>query len=303
MMDHKAYLASRDPDFRKAITRKRNAPGLFRITVHWGCIAVLGWMIHIGVPLWPVLLLPQGILLISLFMLEHECTHQTPFASRWLNEAAGHLAGFVILLPFRWFRYFHLAHHRWTNIPGKDPELSEPLPRSRSGWALYLSGVQTWKSLAGVLLRLVADREHPNYLPDKARSGAVVEARIMVLGYVVALALVPTLVWSWLIPLVLGQPFLRLYLLAEHGDCPKVSNMFANTRTTFTTGLLRWFAWNMPYHTEHHVWPAVPFHELPRLHQDLRAHLQVTAPGYAAFNRTYLGRRLRRGGDQGRGNM
>ena len=66
-----------------------------------------------------------------------------------------------------------------------------------------------------------------------------------------------------MLPVLLGQPALRLYLLAEHGDCPRVANMFENTRTTFTTAMMRFLAWNMPYHVEHHVYPQVPFYRLP----------------------------------------
>ena len=87
--------------------------------------------------------------------------------------------------------------------------------------------------------------------------------------------------------LLLGQPVLRLYLLAEHGRCPFVANMFENTRTTFTNALVRRLAWNMPYHAEHHAWPVVPFHRLPDLHVMTAPHLRVTAPGYAAFTVDY----------------
>jgi fatty acid desaturase len=102
----------------------------------------------------------------------------------------------------------------------------------------------------------------------------------------------PFVFWVWLLPIVLGQPFLRLYLLAEHGDCPEVANMFENTRTTFTTGVMRFLAWNMPYHAEHHVYPAVPFHKLPELHGLMKDELRVTAEGYGAFAREFLGRRV-----------
>jgi fatty acid desaturase len=47
----------------------------------------------------------------------------------------------------------------------------------------------------------------------------------------------------------------------------------------------------MPYHAEHHSYPAVPFHQLPALHRAIRDHLKVTAPGYAAFTKAYLARR------------
>ena len=121
-------------------------------------------------------------------------------------------------------------------------------------------------------------------------------ARVMAAGYGLvagSLFATPVLFWVWLLPVLLGQPFLRLYLLAEHGDCPQVANMFANTRTTFTTAMVRFVAWNMPYHVEHHVYPSVPFHKLPALHGLMRDELRVTADGYAAFTRAYLARRSR----------
>ena len=45
------------------------------------------------------------------------------------------------------------------------------------------------------------------------------------------------LVFAWLLPLLIGFPLLRMYLLAEHGLCPTVTNMFDNTRTTFTNSM------------------------------------------------------------------
>ena len=43
----------------------------------------------------------------------------------------------------------------------------------------------------------------------------------------------------WILPAVLGQPWLRLYLLAEHTGCPLVPDMLANTRTTFTNPVVK----------------------------------------------------------------
>lgn len=91
----------------------------------------------------------------------------------------------------------------------------------------------------------------------------------------------------WVLPALLGQPFLRAYLMAEHGRCPHVADMLANTRTTFTTALVRRLAWNMPYHAEHHAYPAVPFHALPRFHLLVREHLKTTERGYARFHRRF----------------
>ena len=97
-----------------------------------------------------------------------------------------------------------------------------------------------------------------------------------------------TLLWVWLLPLALGFPVLRLYLLAEHALCPPVANMFENTRTTFTHRAIRWLSWNMPYHAEHHAWPAVPYHALADLHALAHPHLRSTSDGYSAFAGEYL---------------
>ena len=91
------------------------------------------------------------------------------------------------------------------------------------------------------------------------------------------LAIWPVLFWVWILPCLPGQPVLRLYLLAEHGRCPFVADMLKNTRTTFTNRIVRFLAWNMPYHVEHHTLPQVPFHRLPDLHDRMQPHLKVTA--------------------------
>jgi fatty acid desaturase len=93
------------------------------------------------------------------------------------------------------------------------------------------------------------------------------------------------LFYAWILPALIGQPALRLYLLAEHTGCPKVMNVLENTRTVLTNRLIRRIAWNMPYHTEHHTFPAVPFHRLPDLHEVMAGRIRHIEPGYSTFHR------------------
>lgn len=287
-------IASIPPEERARLAERSDGAGLLHLAGHGGAILLTGGLIAAQVPLWGLLLPVQGVLLVFLFTLEHECTHQTPFASRRLNEAVGHICGALLLLPFRWFRAFHLAHHRWTNLPGQDPELDGPKPATRLDWLRHVSGLPLWRSLVMLLLRLAWGRERARYLPPRALPGMEREARALLALYAAALLTLlwsPLLLWLWIVPLLLGQPALRLYLLAEHGDCPPVADMLLNTRTTFTTRAVRFLAWNMPFHAEHHLMPSVPFHRLPALHARIRDRLGVTAEGYLAFTRGYLARR------------
>ena len=76
--------------------------------------------------------------------------------------------------------------------------------------------------------------------------------------------------------------------MAEHGRCAHIANIFANTRTTYTTALVRWLAWNMPYHAEHHAMPNVPFHKLPEVNALCAAHLRETEAGYGRFHAGFV---------------
>ena len=291
-MDHRDFLASLSPEQCRELTRKSDLRGLMHLALHFGVIGVTATLIIARAPFWPVLMLAHGVALVFLFTLLHEASHETPFRSRWLNTLAAHACGLVILLPPRWFRYFHFAHHRHTQVPGKDPELATPKPQGWGQYLVHISGIPVWVNHVSTLVRNAAGRCEDEFVPAGKRGAVRNEARAMLAVYLAlmlgSLALdTPVLITVWLVPLVLGQPFLRLYLLAEHGRCGFVANMLENSRTTFTNGIVRALAWNMPYHAEHHAYPAVPFHKLPELHKLAAPHLGVTEPGYASFHARY----------------
>ncbi|WP_417407934.1 fatty acid desaturase [Hoeflea sp.] len=288
-MDHKSFLASLSAEQCRELTETSDLSGLAHLALHLGAIILLGGLIVAQVPAWPVLMLPLGVLLVFLFTLLHEASHLTPFRSRWLNSLAAQFCGFVIFLAPRWFRYFHFAHHRFTQMPGKDPELAEPKPETWGQYILCLSGLPVWVSHLRTLIHNAAGRCDDAFVPVAKRATVRHEAQIMLAAYLALLAgsiaLESTVLLSiWLIPMLIGQPFLRLYLMAEHGRCAYVANMLENSRTTFTNAAVRRLAWNMPYHAEHHSYPAVPFHKLPALHRLAAEHLMVTEQGYVRFH-------------------
>ncbi|MBX2855811.1 MAG: fatty acid desaturase [Rhodobacteraceae bacterium] len=292
-IDHKAFLASLTPEERRALTEKSDAAGLAHLAAHWGVILLVGGLILWRVPGWQALIIVQGVLLVFLFTLLHETCHDTPFKSIWLNRVVGHVCGFALFLPAAWFRFFHFAHHRYTQDPERDPELAGPPPETLRDYLIHVSGLPVWRFHLATVIGNAFGRCRDVFLPEAKRPAIQREAILMALGYGViggATVVFSTidLLYVWLLPLLAGQPFLRLYLLAEHGRCAYVANMFENTRTTFTSGLVRKLAWNMPYHAEHHALPTVPFHKLPALHRRARPHLQVTENGYRAFHRKYL---------------
>lgn len=291
-MDHKDFVAALPRQMLADLQVRSDSPGVWHLIAHCGLIFALAVYVALGAPLWGIAILPLGVSLVFLFTLEHEATHKTPFKSEWLNEVVGHVTGFLILQPFLWFRYFHLAHHRYTNIEGKDPELlAGHKPETWQGYVWQVSGIPYWIGMTRQILSNAVGRDPETYVPSSARGNVRREAQRMVLLYALALtsfAFTDLLLWIWVLPSLIGMPFLRLYLLAEHGRCAFVANMFENTRTTFTNRLVRFLAWNMPYHVEHHTIPNVPFHRLPDLHHEMKGHHRVTAQGYSEFTKEYV---------------
>ncbi|MEK1890500.1 MAG: fatty acid desaturase family protein [Phyllobacterium sp.] len=292
-MDHRTIIASLTQEQRDRLTAKSDRAGLLQLGLHWSAIAVLGLLIAARVPFWPLLMLPQGILIVFLFTLLHEAVHRTPFKTQWLNDIVARISGFVIVLPADWFRYFHFAHHRFTQDPDNDPELATPKPETLRDYVVHLSGIPVWLGQMKTLARNAMGRCDDPYVPPKGKDKVRHEAQIMIFAYATLAALSvylqsAVLLFIWVIPAILGQPFLRLYLLAEHGRCAFVANMLENSRTMTTTWLVRKLAWNMPYHAEHHSYPGVPFHQLPEFHALIEAHLKETESGYARFHVKYI---------------
>lgn len=292
-MDHRQFVDSLPVGVRRSLTRKSDRPGLVALALHWGAILAIGALITARVPLWPILMVVQGILIVFLFTALHETIHRTAFKTLWISEWVARINGFMILLPAAWFRYFHFAHHRHTQDPERDPELAAPKPETWSEYLWHVTGLPVWWQQCATMIRNAAGRSSDDFVPASAQATIRKEARIMLALYAGLLGSsivtgTDWLLYAWVLPLILGQPFLRLYLLAEHGRCAFVANMFENSRTTFTNRVIRQLAWNMPYHAEHHSFPAVPFHQLPELHQLTRSQLRETEDGYVPFHKGYI---------------
>lgn len=274
----------------RALARPSDRHGIVQLAGHLGVLVLTGTMVlrADGVWLLPAML-GHGIVLVFLFAALHETVHRTVFRSRRVNDGVALTLGLPLVLPPAWFRSFHFAHHRYTQDPERDPELRVARPASPAGWAWHVSGLPFWRDrLRGAVEHAFGIVGDP-YVPSAVRPMVIREARLylatyLAVGFLAIAAGSPLPLLLWIGPALLGQPFLRLYLLAEHTGCPLVPDMLRNTRTTLTNRLIRRLAWNMPYHAEHHAYPALPFHALPAAHELLAERLGVTGDGYVRVN-------------------
>ncbi len=301
MMDE-IFADGLDRDTLRSLSERSNVRGFVQLVAHALLLAAAGFLVwrSRGWIRLPALVL-YGIVLNFLFCALHETIHRTAFAARRVNDAIAWVAGAVLLLPPRYFRAFHFAHHRHTQDPASDPELALPPPGTPACYVWRASGIPNWHRRASVTLKhALAGRVTEPFIAASKRASIVREARILWLGYAIVFALSLALhstaaLIYWIVPLALGQPFLRLYLMSEHLGCACSEDVFANTRTTYTHALVRLLAWQMPFHVEHHAFPAVPFHKLSQVNALIRSRIREDADGYLRLHATLLrGMRRRR---------
>ena len=275
------------PDVLRQLVEKSDLKGLLQLCAHLFVLLVTGIAISVFENgfYWLIALLVHGVVLIFVFAPLHETIHYTAFKSRWLNNSVAAVSGFILFLPFQYFRNYHYIHHRHTQDSLKDPELIDKKPFTRTSFLCYLSGLPTWRWHLQMMWQHARGDVNESYLEKRSHTKIIHEARIHIALYLVLLlvSLVSTgdwLLWYWIVPVLLGQPFLRLYLMAEHRDCDLSNNMLENSRTTYASPLINFLAWNMPYHAEHHYRASVPFHALPALHAYTGQSVKYRGDGY-----------------------
>lgn len=273
----------------KTLMKRSNRPGLIRLAFWFLAMLGTGMLVWLGMGSWWVVpaMFVHGVLLVHHFSLQHECTHFTAFRTRWLNDLVGAYCGFVIMLPPKFFRYEHCDHHTYTQIHGHDPEMIL-LPISLSKYLEYISSWPYWKAKITELFRHIAGRLTPverKFIPEVEHRAVFWEARVMGLAYLAIVLVMITFswwapIWYWFIPILLGEPVMRAIRMTEHVGRPTIQDMTENTRSNLVSAPMRFLAWNMNYHAEHHYASSIPFYALPKLHEKIKGHLYIERRGY-----------------------
>jgi fatty acid desaturase len=81
------------------------------------------------------------------------------------------------------------------------------------------------------------------------------------------------------LPRIYGCWHMLLTGILQHGGlADNVTDHRLNSRTVYMNPISRFLYWNMNYHVEHHMFPMVPFHALPRLHELIKHDLPEPNP-------------------------
>ncbi|MCY1740345.1 fatty acid desaturase family protein [Ensifer sp. SL37] len=274
----------------KELMKREDGPAIRDTAIWLGCLVLFG---ALGITFWGTwwavpFFLAYGVLYGSASDSRwHECGHGTAFKTMWMNDAVYQIACFMIMRnPVTW-RWSHTRHHTDTVIVGRDPEIAVMRPPDLLRLVLNFFGVlDVWHAMIDMVRNTfgIISAEEATFIPKMEQPKAILVARIWFAIYAATIAACVYL--GSILPLMLiGLP--RLYgawhhvltgLLQHGGLADNVTDHRLNSRTVYMNPVSRFVYWNMNYHVEHHMFPMVPYHALPKLHAMIKHDLPEPNP-------------------------
>ena len=198
--------------------------------------------------------------------------------------------------PVSW-RWSHNRHHADTIIVGRDPEIAYQRPIRFWRVVADMFGILSTRAEFVKYAANVRGRLTPasaDFVPPREAGRAIFWGRVHVAIWLAAV--VACVVSTSLLPLVLiglpslyGRWLLVVFGTTQHaGLAEDVLDHRLNTRTVYMNPVLRFLYLNMNYHLEHHMFPSVPYRNLPRLHALVRDDLPAPHRGIVHAYREIL---------------
>lgn len=219
-------------------------------------------------------------------VLIHDFAHYRFIPNKKVSEWVGDvLLAWPLLTFVDGYRKNHLAHHRYTNTE-KDPDWKIKLGTRHftfpQSWQYaimnllgYLVGISSYRDMKSIVVRLSDDEGRPLHYQLKRFGFYIVMAFVFFL----------TGAWHgfllyWLLPFFTFMLlFLYIRSVAEHFGSMDYESELGSSRTVYPYLWERAFfaPHNVNYHLDHHLYPSVPFYNLPKLHAALMADPEFAA--------------------------
>ena len=294
----------------KVLSQVNPLLSVYHLLEIWGVIALAIYSSLVLVPLssgvlgFPVYLLAVAVIASrqhALMVMTHEGIHKRLSRRLWLNDwLARFTAGFPVFISLAKWRFIHLYHHQYTHTaddpdraifaryPLESQEFVRLLLRDLCGLNVF----STWKYFIDLPFGM---KDFNRRFLGEARAEQyrhIADMSVFALFWSVVLFGglwfwgSKAFVWFalyWLVPYcTFTQVFFRIRGAIEHGNVPDSQDPYQQTRTYLIHPVLSFFfaPKQANYHLEHHLYPSVPFYNLPRLHTKLRQTVYLQEHGY-----------------------
>lgn len=232
----------------------------------------------------------------------HECGHGTAFKTDWMNNLVYEIASFMVMRESVVWRWSHTRHHSDTIIVGRDPEIQVSRPPNIPAHILSIFAINVYRSYFPSLVRHALGRMsegEKTFIPESEFPKVYRNARV-ILGIYALVMILSISLQTWIpvfliiLPHFFGTWLMILHNTTQHaGLAENVLDHRLNCRTVYMNPFSRFIYWNMNYHLEHHMYPLVPYHRLPGLHELVKDDCPPPYPSIAAAWREIIPATLR----------
>jgi fatty acid desaturase len=242
-------------------------------------------------PSWPVR--AGGVLVMALCLqamgsMMHEALHGNLFRQPLLDRWAGFLLAIPTLFACSAYRVAHLNHHRHTRTKKDQDEFSYGC-RTRGQYValFYVSFL-----IGSLLYMLLVPWKAYEMASAEHRRRIQLEYSIIFVIFAAAVTFstqhghLEWMLWYWLIPFLIAVLWANTRALAEHMGTPGRGDAVNITRTTVSNPVWSFLMLNLNYHLEHHLFPGVPWYNLPRIHKLLQP---LYSERRAVLEKSYIG--------------
>ena len=294
----------------KELSKVNSVKSISAVAFDWSVIAMsIAASVWIGHPLVYIL----SVVIIAarqhaLLIIMHDASHYRLIANRGLNDLLSNcLLAYPMLIRTESYRDNHLEHHKHTNTDD-DPDWVRK--EGDSNWVFPKTRSQLFSMLirdllgGGFLLTLKAiySLGAKETATDKKKEKTLKTSGLLIFWVVAATTFTLTGVWSyvlayWFLPAWTVLPvLLRLRSIAEHFGLANTHELNASRNyhcNWIETAILA--PHNVGYHLDHHLFPTIPFYNLPELHrhlmgQALYAEMSHQSDGYFGLKRSSIER-------------
>ena len=287
----------------KKLTKRSDLKGLIYTLAYLGLLTVTGTLIVVltGKISWlfiALLLVAHGTSYSFMINGFHELSHGTVFRSKWLNEVFLRIFSFLGWYSHIGFRASHTRHHAYTLHPPDDMEVVLPVKYELKSFLvrIFVDPIGLFHtirtSIRIAMGRLDGEWQEKIFADESSKPGGPEDRRrhirwyrILLSGHVI-IVVIAVMSGLWMLPVVISAGrfyFSCLFYLCnstQHvGLVDNIDDFRLCCRTHGLNPIVRFLYWQMNYHTEHHMYAAVPFYNLRALHNAIQHDMPPILPG------------------------
>ncbi|MEM6476302.1 MAG: fatty acid desaturase [Pseudomonadota bacterium] len=225
-------------------------------------------------PLWaafPIAVANMALVYLPTHEAQHDIIARPGTKLRWLNELVGHGTSWMLVYPFEVLRVTHLDHHRHTNDPERDVDIT-------------CKAAGPWSALWSTIRQRQPDAKRSgDYMASLARNGREDLIFLTLLYRLGWIAILGALAWNgyalealflWWLPYQIAISYIVFFLSWAPHHPSNETGRYRNSRA-WKSKVGNWGSMWMQFHIVHHLHPYIPLTRTPAAFWEMKPILEA----------------------------